>query len=391
MLSGALRLPEVQSTLPADLYYWPRPHSYTGQNVLELHSLAAPPLIELALAHVLNAGARPAQPGEFTMRAFLAGKLDLPRAEAVFGVIEARSRDELKHALAQLAGGLAQPLYSLREDLLNLRADVEAALDFSDEDLQFVDNADLLHRLTRGLGLVTLVRKQIDHRSTSGRVFRAVLMGRPNAGKSSLFNALAESENALVSPQAGTTRDFLRATLYLGDVRLELIDTAGLRGARDAIEQSAQALGLDQAENADLVLWCQEPRQEDEGPCELLPVLGALDVIRVGTKCDEGSVQGLATSAVTGAGLGELRQLLADRVRTWSQVPLAPSLSRCRHHVERCLDHLRAAHACALNMDPPEILALELQATLDELGSMVGAVYTDDLLDRIFSRFCIGK
>src|SRR5207302_485485 len=136
--AGAVRLPDVAAPLPADLYVWPAPRTYTGQPLMELHTISCPPLLDLLIAECLNAGARAAQPGEFTMRAFLAGKLDLPRAEAVLGVIEAADRDELKHALKQLAGGMAQPVHTLREDLLNLLADVEAGLDFTEENIRFV-------------------------------------------------------------------------------------------------------------------------------------------------------------------------------------------------------------------------------------------------------------
>jgi tRNA modification GTPase len=390
-LTGELRLADITQSLPADLYFWPRPRSYTGQNVVELHTLSCLPLVELVIAACLKAGARTAQPGEFTLRAFLAGKLDLPRAEAVLGVIEARSRDELKHALAQLAGGLAQPLHELRDDLLNLLADVEAGLDFSEEDLQFVDNDQLLHRLARGLALVTLVRKQIDQRSSSGQSFRAVLVGKPNAGKSSLFNALAGRPAALVSDQPGTTRDFLRVNLHLDQFVVELIDTAGLRATNSPLEETAQSLGLDQARQGDLVLWCQESGQLTEK--DFHPLLQPFDILRLATKCDLGQASPgfLATSAVTGAGLDHLREELLARAQARKHLALAPSLSRCRHHVDACLQRLRSAHSCVLNLDPPEILALELHAALEELGAMVGAIYTDDLLDRIFSRFCIGK
>src|SRR5262249_22951126 len=156
---------QLNSPLPADLYYWPAPRSYTGQDVVELHTIGSPPLVDLVIAECLGAGARAAQPGEFTLRAFLAGKLDLTRAEAVLAVIEAGSRDELQVALAQLAGGVTRPLQELREDLLNLLADIEAALDFADEDLQFVRPDQLLARLTKGLALVTLLRRQLDQRA----------------------------------------------------------------------------------------------------------------------------------------------------------------------------------------------------------------------------------
>jgi len=385
--SGPLRLPGVFAPLPADLYFWPRPNSYTGQDVAEVHTISSPPLTELLVAECLKRGSRAAQPGEFTLRAFLAGKRDLPRAEAVLGVIHSRTRDELKHSLAQLAGGLAQPLAQLREDLLNLLADVEAGLDFSEEDLTFVATDDLLRRITKGLALITLVQKQIEQRSSADRPFRAVLAGPPNAGKSSLFNALIGAGAALVSDQPGTTRDYLSATLTCEDVIVELVDTAGLRQAEEAIEQTAQQLGLDQAQSADLLLWCEDT------PESVAIDMPNVDTLRLATKCDLGPVIGdrLATSAVTGHGLETLRRELASRARALAHGGLAPSLSRCRHHVDTCLRHLRSAHAVVLGQEPAEILAMELRLALDELGAMVGVVYTDDLLERIFSRFCIGK
>ncbi len=399
LLSESMLLPGLASPLPADVYFWRRPASYTGQDVVELHTLASPPLVELIVAQCLEAGARAAQAGEFTLRAFLAGKRDLPRAEAVLGVIHASSRDELKNALAQLAGGLTAPLGQLREDLLNLLADVEAGLDFSDEDLSFVATEDLLLRLTRGLALVTLVRKQMEQRSTSPRPLRAVLAGPANAGKSSLFNALLGKGAALVSDQPGTTRDFLCARLTVDEVIIELVDTAGLCEGCGEIDQSSQLLGLEQARDADLILWCQE---EEVSAPTAVPFPGT-KVLYVTTKSDlvcrlwlsakpqAAAVNEIRTSAVTGLGLELLKTELAKWASARSHTGLAPSLSRCRHHVDSCLEHLRAAHAAVLNRDPAEFLAMELRIALDELGAMVGAIYTDDLLDRIFSRFCIGK
>ena len=392
LCTGEIRIPDIAAPLPADLYHWPGPRSYTGQNLVELHTISSPALVDLLIAVCLGAGARAAQPGEFTMRAFLAGKLDLTRAEAVLGVIEASSRDELKQALAQLAGGMTRPLQGLREDLLNLLADVEAALDFADEHHEFVSQGELLQRLTKGLALVTLLRRQLDQRAIGSRAFRVVLAGRPNAGKSSLFNALAGASAALVSPEPGTTRDYLVQRLDCSGVAIELIDTAGLRPGANGIEGHAQKLGRAQAEQADLVLLCVEAGRANDDERRLMadsepPVVG------LATKCDlQPPIAGwLATSAVTREGLPALRELLADRGRRLARPSLAPSLSRCRHHVEACLDHLRRAHALALEEDPPELLALDLRGALDALGAMVGAVYTDDLLDRIFSRFCIGK
>jgi tRNA modification GTPase len=383
----------MNSPLAASLFFWPCPHSYTGQDVAEIHTLSSPPLIELLIAALLAAGARAARPGEFTLRAFLAGKVDLTRAEAVLGVIEAGDRDELKQALTQLAGGVTRPLQSLRDDLLNLLADVEAALDFADEDLTFVSEDDQLKRIGRALAQVTLLGRQIDQRSLANRPFRVVLTGRPNTGKSSLFNALIGRSGALVSPQAGTTRDYLVERLDIGNASVELVDTAGWQSPGNSIETQANSLGREQAVRADLVMLCisaeGQPSVEEKALLqqERPPVLG------VATKSDIGKpwLGLVATSAVSGYGLGLLRSVLSERVATRSESPLAPSLSRCRHHVDACLTGLRRAHTLVLEQMPAELLAFELRGALDQLGEMVGAIYSDDLLDRIFSRFCIGK
>jgi tRNA modification GTPase len=392
LLQGGVHLDGAVAPLPADLYLWPAPLSYTGEEMAEIHILSCPPLVEQLVAQLLRGGARAAKPGEFTLRAFLSGKLDLTRAEAVLAVIEAGDRDELKEALAQLAGGVARPMQTLREDLLNLLADVEAGLDFADEDIRFVDQQEMLFRLGAALAHVTLLGRQLEGRGLAGRPFRAVLAGRPNAGKSSLFNVLTGGA-ALVSPTPGTTRDYLVGRLDLDGVVVELVDTAGVRSALDGIEEQAQALGREQAERADLVLLClpadaKRNAEEDALLRQLSP-----PALGVATRCDLAAAPAglLPTSAVTRRGLGALRTAIAERARARKEPALAPSLSRCRHHVEACLACLRRAHAIVLEDDPPELLALELRGALEQLGEMAGAVYSDDLLDRIFSRFCIGK
>ncbi len=394
---GAVRPSGVHSSLPADLYFWPAPHTYTGQDLAELHTISSPPLVERLVADLLAAGARSARPGEFTLRAFLAGKKDLTRAEAVLAVIEAGTDADLKRALAQLAGGVTQPLARLREDLLNLLADVEAALDFADEDIEFVARPEVLTRIGAGIAHLTNLRRQLDDRAVSSRPVRVAIVGNPNAGKSSLFNALTGAPAALVSEQAGTTRDYLTRSLNLGGVPVELIDTAGWQHAQDTIAEQAQRLGREQAGRADVALWCV-PVAEPFDPADeaRLAATGA-EIMRVGTKADlradsdPVSRASCLVSVLTPGGNDALRAALTERVAALARPALAPSLSRCRAHVEAATQALRRAHEHALQEDPPELLALALREALDQIGEMAGAVYTNDLLDRIFSRFCIGK
>jgi tRNA modification GTPase len=402
---GHLTLTGVHSPLPATLYFFPAPRTYTGQDLAELHTVSSPPLVERLIADLLAAGARPAQPGEFTLRAFLAGKKDLPQAEAVLAVIEAGTDADLKDALAQLAGGVTQPLAGLRDDLLNLLADVEAALDFVDEDIEFVTKTATLNRIAGGLAHLTNLRRQLDDRTVSGRVFRAVLVGEPNAGKSSLFNALVGTSAAIVSPTAGTTRDYLTARLTLSGVEVELIDTAGVQPALDAIDERSQALGRAEATRADIVLWCVPVTDAVDETLRVSIANTGAEVILVRTKADlslvppapggegfgvRGTGEVLASTFIPD-GVSPLRELLSEKAVAFARPPLAPSQSRCRHHVEAALDRLRAAHRHAVFDDPPELLALALRQALDQLGEMTGAIHTNDLLDRIFSRFCIGK
>ena len=369
--------------LPVEVLFFRGPKTYTGQDVAELHTISSPPLVDVLLQALLAAGARAALPGEFTMRAFLAGKLDLTRAEAVHAVIEAESGAQLRTALSQLAGNLSQPLGALRDDLLDLLAEVEAGLDFSEEDLTFAEPTVLLGRLAAALAQLTLAKKRIESRTTHDRPIRAVLVGPPNAGKSSLLNALVGRPVALVAAEPGTTRDYLEADLVVAGRTIRIIDTAGLQPALSEIDADAQSAGQRQAGDAEIVIACRELGR-GETPA------GA---VAVGTKADLGpvAVGWLPVSAATGAGLDGLQGALAERIALLAADPSLASLSRCRHHVDACLEHLRHAHAVVVRQEPAELLALQLRLALDELGAIVGAVYTDDLLDRIFGKFCIGK
>jgi tRNA modification GTPase len=415
--------------LPCDLFVWPTSRSYTREPVAELHTLGSPPLLEALLAAVCSAGARLAEPGEFTMRAFLAGRLDLTQAEAVLGVIDARGQDELDVALSQLAGGLARPLQRLREDLLQLLAELEAGLDFVEEDIEFVPRAEVAERLQSAVRSVGQVAKQMASRSTATATPHVALIGRPNVGKSSLFNALvarrgtpagsgqAQRSQALVSPRRGTTRDYLTATIDLGGMHCELEDTAGVDeastdksdsislddGQPSMIDAAARALSRERLSQAAIRVRCIEAG-DDGNRAAVGNAL--LDIVAI-TKADLGRPEAefvavlsrhvpvVVTSSRTGEGVDELcatcRQLLMHEAAAQHGQLVATTANRCRESIRLAELALRRANELATAEGGDELVTAELRSALSELGKVVGAVYTDDLLDRIFSSFCIGK
>jgi len=394
---------ERLGAVPALAYVWPTARSYTRQPAAELHLIGSPPVLEAVLAAVCAAGARLARPGEFTLRAFLAGRLDLTQAEAVLGVIDAQDGAALKSALAQLAGGLARPLAALRESLLDLLAHLEAGLDFVDEDIEFITAELLLAQLAAAEQQVEGIARQLAGRGESGELPCVVLVGLPNAGKSSLLNALAGEGAAIVSPQPGTTRDVVTRRLRIEGRECLLCDTAGLdsQTAQGEVAAQAQAATRDQAADAALVVLCRDATSlKPEAPAKEFPIISSLALqasaptLTVWTKCDLATppllaADAIATSSVTGAGLDDLQRAIAERLATTGAV--ASTADRCRESLR--LASAALARACAAAGDDlgQEFVAAEVRLALAELGQVVGAVYTEDLLDRVFSRFCIGK
>ncbi|HZN33221.1 MAG TPA: GTPase [Pirellulaceae bacterium] len=389
VFSGAVRLANL-GAVPARAYLWPTARSYTRQPAAELHLIGSPPIVEAALAAICVAGARLARPGEFTLRAFLAGRIDLTQAEAVLGVIDATGQASLHTALAQLAGGLAQPLAKLRESLLDLLAHLEAGLDFVEEDIEFIAAAQLQAQLASAEEQLAQIAAQLAGRGAAGELPRVVLAGPPNAGKSSLLNALAGEGAAIVSPIAGTTRDFVARRLRIGDCECLLIDTAGLDEAIPAGELATRAAAAtrEQLQQADLVVHCRDallqPEADVQGPG--LMAWTKCDLLAAGAALPEG---GIATSSRTGQGLEKLNRAIAERLVSSGAV--ASTASRCRESVRLAAAALWRASSAARAEAGQELVAAEVRLALDELGQVVGAVYTEDLLDRVFSRFCIGK
>jgi tRNA modification GTPase len=379
---------------------WHGPRSYTGQNLAEIHLPGSAPLASAVLSHCFARGARPAEPGEFTLRAFLTGRIDLTRAEAVLGVIDARNSAQLDAALEQLAGGLAHPIAGLRDRLLDLAAHLEANLDFTEEpDVDPLSRAALARELDDAAQMLNGIARQLSERERAlGQAPTVVLVGQPNAGKSRLFNALLGRDRAIVSPQSGTTRDYITETCDCDGLSVELVDTAGFDSPDDALNTRAQALRDAQAARADVLLECCSAEAE---PAPTSAATLENDRIRVWTKSDLAAPGAAAqsreafiiTSAVSGAGVAELRSTIAQKLRRREDQDgsLSGTGARCRGSLTRASIALQSAATAIIEKGGDELVAFDLRLAVDELGSIVGAVVTDDILDRIFQRFCIGK
>ena len=409
---GTLRLKQLREPLAVLVYAWPSGRSYTGQPIVEIHAGGSPPILEAILSDLFSLGVRPAEAGEFTLRAFLNGRIDLVQAEAVLGVIDALDSKRLLMALRQLAGGISECLAQLRSGLLDLVADLEAGLDFVEEDIQFVTRRELGGRLTAAEQEVRRLLLHSDSRTQSTGRARVVLAGLPNAGKSTLFNALAGRNAALVSEASGTTRDYIRAPINWCEMTIELVDTAGWeseggvnsadRHARESISRAAQTLRENQWDEADLIVWCSASDQTAVDQHQEASILSWLHgkgrrILMVRTKQDlkpASRATGLAVSAANGSGLAQLieacvRELTGHRGRENDMI--GTTAARCRESLIHCHESLARAQIAFDESVGEELLVVEIREAVDHLGRILGAVYTDDILDRIFSRFCIGK
>lgn len=362
------------------------PHSYTGEDVAEFQTHGSPAVLARVLAQTLELGARAARPGEFTLRAYLAGRLDLIQAEAVLGLVEASTETARRQSALGLSGALGEKVQAIAADLTRTLAAISALLDYPEEGVPDEDRSLPLARAEQNL-------TELLDSARAGRVStwgaRLALIGRPNAGKSSLLNALLGYERSIVTPLAGTTRDYLEAGLELAGVPVTLVDTAGLRETEDVIEAAGVRQAVTLAENADLVLVLEDGSQPREAlPVRLPPQAASL---LVQTKTDLLPVwtdpQAIRVSAVTGEGLAELRVaiervLLGDAARGEAWLTTERQTDAAR----RALAHVRAA--CDL---PDELAGYELEAALQALAELTGRDVQEDVVDAVFSNFCVGK
>ncbi len=392
---------------------FPAPHSYTGETVLELQGHGGPVVLQLLLARCLEAGRaiglRVAEPGEFTQRAFLNDRLDLAQAEAVADLIDASTAAAARSASRSLAGAFSRAVHALTQALIELRTLVEATLDFPEEEIDFLEASNARATLAA-------IRAQLDellHRSRQGAVLRAglnvVLVGAPNVGKSSLLNALAGEEVAIVTAVPGTTRDRIRQTIEVSGIPLHVIDTAGVRDATDEVERIGIERTLAEVERADVVLHlvdAAQPASDAEVLARVRQRIGhAVPLLTVINKIDladeRARVDGerIFLSALTGAGIDGLRAEL-KRVAGWENETTGESVFLARerhlHALARARAHLAAAAERAdvehgYGDAQLELFAEELRLAANHLAEITGEFSADDLLGRIFSRFCIGK
>ncbi len=405
---GRLEPPGTLLSAPAVAYLMRGPKSYTREDVVEFHVGAWPALEGLMVEGLLRAGARAAGPGEFTCRALLAGRLDLAQAEAVMAVVGASSEASLRAAGDLLSGHLSREIEMLLERIRDVLMWVEVDLDFSDQEIETAPAGEVARRLgDLREALADLGRRSRGLETFAGEV-RLVIAGWPNVGKSSLFNRLLLEDRAIVAPQAGTTRDELRAALHLEGVTVVLSDTAGLDEARDELAGKARAKALEALERADLVLLALDATSPDyERTRDLVALLAAPMVVAV-TKCDLESpararawlearglgAETIATSAVTGEGLGALRAALVRAVKGGAVDREASGpvvTARHRSAMEEAAGALGRAERVARESGEGELVALELREAQSALGGILGREADAGVLERIFARFCIGK
>ncbi|MBW8316213.1 MAG: tRNA uridine-5-carboxymethylaminomethyl(34) synthesis GTPase MnmE [Hydrogenophaga sp.] len=406
--------------------WFPGPHSYTGEDVLELQGHGGPVVLQLLLARCLQVaqtpvaedqlllpGLRPARAGEFTERAFHNDKLDLAQAEAVADLIDASTEAAARSASRSLAGVFSERIHALRDALINLRMLVEATLDFPEEEIDFLKKADATGQLQRLRTALADVRAQARQGALLRDGLTVVIAGQPNAGKSSLLNALAGAELAIVTPVAGTTRDVVQQTIQIEGVPLHVIDTAGLRDSPDVDE--VEKIGIERAwgqiHQADAVLFLHDLTRSDSlayqsADADIAAALpGGVTVLQVWNKLDQCSESvraglsdparagELAISAKNGDGLEALRQRLLD-LAGWQHAGDGLFMARERHlqALARVGTHLDGAHTLlAEQAEHLDLMAEELRLAQQALGEITGEFSADDLLGEIFSRFCIGK
>ncbi|HEV2619434.1 MAG TPA: tRNA uridine-5-carboxymethylaminomethyl(34) synthesis GTPase MnmE [Acidobacteriaceae bacterium] len=426
LAAGRARFGAVVDTASGDVLdecvatYFAAPHSYTGEDVVEIAAHGAPVLLEYLVRACCAAGARLAEAGEFTQRAFLAGRIDLTQAEAVDDLIGSSTLEQARLAARQLGGALAKIVAPVKEQLVGLIAALEAGIDFAEDDIDVLPAEVIAAEIAEVRGPL----EQLERSFAYGRVvrdgFRLAIVGRPNAGKSSLFNRLVERDRAIVTAKPGTTRDLVTETVAIGGIPVELVDTAGLREGADEAERMGIAKSHEAMADADVLLLVIDAAAgwSEEDAAVLQRIGAAGNVLEVWNKCDlvadraaeipfrmmepsrkghsnlHANVGAVRTSAVTGAGIAELRVAIVRAVGgDGGALREAAMLTNLRQHqaVSAAVAGLDAARAAVGAAIPHEMVMLDLYGALRGLDALTGATTSEDVLRLIFSKFCIGK
>jgi tRNA modification GTPase len=380
--------------------YFPGSASYTGESVLEFHGHGGPVVVAAVIDAAVEFGARRADAGEFSKRAFLNGKLDLVQAEAIADLIDSGTSQAARAALRSLSGSFSHAVEKLQQQLTDLRMHVEAAIDFPEEEIDFLSDHDLLQKIDDCAKAFARLQRETSIGRMLRDGLRLVIVGKPNVGKSSLLNLLSGQEAAIVTEVAGTTRDILRERIEIDGLAVELVDTAGLREDPDRIEAEGIRRAREALKNADGVLWIQDASEVEAGDLEEeLP--GEIPVIILRNKIDvtgdaPGPLQGdrttLNVSAKTGAGIDELREAMRQ-LAGYQDLGEGAFTARRRHvdAIATAAKHFQRGREALETQKAGELLAEDLRLSHEALGELSGAVSSDDLLGRIFSEFCIGK
>jgi tRNA modification GTPase len=383
--------------------YFSRPNSYTGEDLVEIAAHGSPVVLEMLVRLALRQGARLARPGEFTERAFLAGRLDLTQAEAVRDLIEAETLYQARIAAEQMGGALSRRVQPAKQKLVELIALLEAGIDFAEDDVELTPDEEIVTRIDAITGALQELARSFEHGRMVHAGLRLAIVGRPNVGKSSLFNRLLERERAIVTAAPGTTRDLVTERLSLGGIPVELVDTAGLREAKDEAEVIGIRKTRETLAEADIVMVVLDasvPMRDDER--EVIASLAGRRalVVRNKSDLDDGAepppdlpLPAITTSALTGEGMQQLRDALTESIRNPASESESGILTSLRHYeaVSGAVAALAAAREAVPQKIPHEMLLLDLYSGLRQLDSLTGETTADDILNRIFSTFCIGK
>ncbi len=391
--------------------YMKAPKSFTGEDVVEIHSHGGIVVVRKILREVLSRGARLAEPGEFTMRAFLNGKIDLTQAEAINQLIEAKSELSAKVALKQLEGALSNRIREIRDFLLETKAYIEAAVDFPEEEIEIIESGRVRERLLKAAKRIEELLKTYREGMLIKEGIKVAIAGRPNVGKSSLLNTLLQEERAIVTEIPGTTRDVIEETITFKGLPLRLIDTAGIREAEDRVERIGIERSLEKLKEADVVLFLIDGSkgftEEDEKILSqvrkrdnLILVINKKD-LGLKFRCKEtwklGIEKCVEISAKTGEGIDRLAELITEMVMLEPEAVLGGNevvitSERHRELLEKARESIeKAIKTIEEGIESPEFLSLDIDDALKALGEIVGEVTTEDMYDIIFSRFCIGK